>query len=242
MLFRNKKDVHVMQVLQFMNKEKAMKKRITIVAVLLLAAFVYAQTRVVPVDTAGKRVDPGSLHTPRDRWVVLDTTSSTGTEPSDIDVDTRGSGGDVTYQQVKTLIAAAANGDDEISVFDVPRSWNGARFRAIGITDNGTATYQIYAGTLGDGNRDIDSTAADCELAYIGQFVFTIGAQASVTSTYEMADTLIHTASDWTKSATVASPVGNRVAEGRIDLIGADVLILVPTTVTADCKLLARGF
>jgi len=212
-----------------------MKKRIALYLLLLLAAFVYAQTRIAPIDTAGDRVDPGALHSARVRWVVLDTTSSTGTEPSDLAVTER------TYQTVKTAIDTAASGDDEISVFDVPRSWNTIRLRAIGITDGGTATYQIYAGTLGDGNRDTDSTTADCELAYIGQFAFTIGTQASVTTDYELADTLVYTASDWTKTATVTSPTGNRVAEGEIDLAGADVLIFVASTVTADCKLLGRG-
>lgn len=217
-----------------------MKKTGIIIAVLMIAAIVYANTRVEQIDLVGARVDPGAVHTARATWVVLDTTSSTGTEPTDLAVTER------TYQTVKTAQGTGASGDDEISIFDVPRDWNGARFRAIGITDDGTATYQIYAGTLGDSNRDTDSTTADCELAYIGQYVFTIGTQASTTATYEMADTLAVTASDWTKpvstSAVTSSPTGNRVAEGRVDLMGADVLVFVPTTVTADCKLLGKGF
>lgn len=235
------------------DKESCIMKRaliiMTLVCVLVGLGILWAdRVETTPHDKAGTRVDPGQLHTARFIWVVLDTTSSAGDEPVDIDDSeaSRSVGGDVTYQRVKTLIAAAANGDHEISVFDVPRNWNGARFRAIGITDGATVTYQVYAGTLGDGNRDIDSTTADCELAYIGQYAFTIGTQASTTSTYEMADTLVVTPSDWTKPASgsdvVSSPTGNRVAEGRVDLIGADVLVFVPTVVTADCKLLGKGF
>lgn len=211
-------------------------KKLIVTIVILMAALVYANTIVVPFDKAGERVDPGAVQSARPRWEVIDTTSSTGTEPSDLTVTGR------TYQLVKTAIAAAQNGDDEISIFDIPRSWNTMRLRCIGITDDTTVTYQIYAGTLGDGNRDTDSTTADCELAYIGQYAFTIGTQASITSGYEMADLLTVTPSDWTKAATSSTPGGNRVAESRIDLMGADLIVAVPTTAGSDCKLLGRGF
>ncbi len=217
-----------------------MRKYYITFLVVCLVAVTWSLTEIAPKDKAGARVDPGALHTERAIWTVIDTTSSTGTEPTDLAVTER------TYQTAKTAQGVGASGDDEISFFDIPRGWNGIRLRAQGITDDGTATYQVYAGTLGDGNRDADSTTADCELAYIGQFAFTIGTQASITSTYEMADTLVVTESDWTVDMTVTgivkSPTGNRLAEGRLDLLGADVLVLVPTVVTADCKLLARGF
>jgi hypothetical protein len=210
-------------------------KRLLILAILALMANVAfcANTEVVPKDKDGARVDPGQLHTVTNTWTVIDTTDSSGLEPNDLAVTER------TYQTAK---AAAEGGDAEISFFDVPRSWNGLRLRAIGITDDGTATYQIYLGTLGDGNKDDDSTAEDCELAYLGQFVFTIGTQASTTSTYEMADTLSITASDWGDTPTAKSPAGNRVATGKVDLLGADLIVAVPTVVTADCKLLGKGF
>ncbi len=189
-----------------------------------------------------KRVQRGQLRTPRFRWEVLATTLSAGTAPNDIDSDTRGSGGDVTYQQVKTLIVAAANGDDKISMFDIPGAWNGGVFRARGITDGAAVTYQMYAGTLGDGNRHADVTAADCVLAYLGQLAFTIGTQLSDRSGYLMADTLVITSSDWSHLWRQSSPTGNRVAEGRIYLGRADLLVCVPTTVEADCQLLGTGY
>ena len=213
-----------------------MNKKLLVAMVLIAGVCFAANTIVVPVDKTGARVDPGALQTDRSRWVVLDTTSSTGDEPTDLAVTER------TYQTVKTAIATAASGDDEISILDVPRGWNGLRIRAQGITDDGTYTVQLYAGTLGDGYLDSDSTTQDCELAYIGQIAWVIGTQASITSTYEMADTATFTASDWTNTATTASPTGNRVAEVKIDLLGADVLVVVPTVASADSKLLVRGF
>ncbi|GAG12617.1 unnamed protein product, partial [marine sediment metagenome] len=172
----------------------------------------------------------------RSTWTVIDTTSSTGDEPTDLTVTER------TYQTAKAAQIAAVGGDGEISIFDIPRGWNSIRLRAIGITNDGTYTVQVYAGTLGDGNRDADSTAADCELAYIGQFAFVVGTQVSTTSTYEIADTVVFTTSDWIKTVTPVSPTGNRVAEVMLDLAGADVVVIVPTVASADAKLIGKGF
>jgi len=224
-------------------KEYIMRKKLFIIAALLLiigVCFAADLSRVQPVDRNKDVVDPGAVHTVRATWAVIDTTSSTGTEPTDLAVTER------TYQTVKTAIGTGASGDDEISIFDIPRGWNAIRLRAQGITDNGTYTVQIYAGTLGDGNRDTDSTTADCELAYIGQFAWVVGTQGAVTATYEMADAVTVTESDWTVDMTatglVRTPGSERVAEVRFDLLGADLIVIVPTVASADSKLLARGF
>lgn len=225
-----------------------MKKKLFIIAALLVIVGICfaANTLVAPVDLIGDRVDPGAVQTARPVWVAIATTASASDEPLDIGVTARGPNGKATYQAVKTLIAAADTGDEKISVFDIPRSWNAIRLRAIGITDDGDYAVQVYAGTLGDGNRDADSTAADCELTYVGQFAWVVGAQGSITTSYEMADAVTVTESDWTVDMTatgsVRSPGVNRVAEARFDLLGADVIVIVPTIVDADAKLLARGF
>ncbi len=161
-----------------------------------------ANTEIVPVDTAGERVDPGSLHTARKQWAIAGS-----------------------------VLAA---GDDPVDLIEARR------------------TYQMYAGTLGDGKRDLDDTAQDCELAYLGQLVFVIGAQVA-TDALLMADTLTITESDWGKrwgysinNGTVRPPdtITNtdRVVEGWIDLMGADVIIAVPTTLGTDAKLIVKGF
>lgn len=216
-----------------------MKKKLFILTSLLIIVGICLAadlSRVTQVDRDGNKVDPGAVHTVRTTWVAIDDTSSTGDEPTDLAVTER------TYQTVKTAIGVGASGDDEISVFDIPRGWNAIRLRAQGITDNGTYTVQIYLGTLGDGNRDVDSTTADCELAYAGQLAWVVGTQGAVTATYEMADTVVVTPSDWTKDWTSSSPASERVAEVFIDLMGADVVVIVPTVASADSKLLARGF
>ena len=216
-----------------------MKKKLFILTSLLIIVGICLAadlSRVTQVDRDGNKVDPGAVHTVRTTWVAIDDTSSTGDEPTDLAVSER------TYQTVKTAIGTGASGDDEISVFDIPRGWNAIRLRAQGITDNGTYTVQIYLGTLGDGNRDVDSTTADCELAYAGQLAWVVGTQGAVTATYEMADTVVVTPSDWTKDWTSSSPASERVAEAFIDLMGADVIVIVPTVASADSKLLARGF
>ncbi len=220
-----------------------MKKKLFILTILLVIVGICIAadlSRVTQVDRDGNKVDPGAVHTVRVTWVAIDTTSSTGDEPTDLAVTER------TYQTVKTAIGTGASGDDEIAIFDIPRGWNGIRLRAQGITDNGTYTVQIYLGTLGDGNRDTDSTTADCELAYVGQFAWVVGTQGAVTATYEMADAVTVTESDWTVDMTatglIRTPGSERVAEARFDLLGADVIVIVPTVASADSKLLARGF
>jgi len=226
-----------------------MKKKLFILSAILLVigvCFAADLSRVQQADRDGNKVDPGAVHTVRVEWTVIDDTSSTGDEPLDIGVTARGPNGEATYQAVKTLIAAAASGDEEISVFDVPRGWNGIRLRAQGITDDGDYVVQIYLGTLGDRKRDTDSTTADCELTYAGQFAWVVGAQGAVTVAYEMADAVVVTESDWTVDMSsgnkTRSPGSNRVAEVRFDLLGADVIVIVPTVASADSKLLARGF
>ncbi len=190
------------------------------------------------IDRDGVRVDPGQLITARNRWVILDSTSSAGTEPSSL------SGSNRTYQAVKTLIAEGINGNDEISIFDVPRSWNFAKFRCTGLTNDSSVVYKVYSGTLGDGNLDSASTIADCELSVLGILTFTIGTQGTITATFEFADTVTITQSDSdsTNDWQTTSPQNNRVAEGKIDLDGDDLLVIMATTAGSNCKLLGKGY
>lgn len=141
-----------------------MKK--SIVILLLVLVFVSAALRT---ETQRQEVTGNVLHTMQDGWVVIDETTSTGTEPSALAV------GERTKLLVEAAITAAASGDDEISTYVIPASWNGIRFRSVGITNNDTQTYQIYLGA----RTSLESTA-DCELSYVGQLVFTTGTQVSL--------------------------------------------------------------
>jgi hypothetical protein len=146
-------------------KEIEMKKY-RILLVLMIIVFVCAALRTI---TQTPQVDGNVLHTMQNGWVVIDETTSTGDEPSALAADER------TKLLVEAAITAASSGDGEISTFVIPANWNGVRFRSVGITDNDTQTYQIYLGTKGS-----LASNADCELAYVGQLVFTTGTQVSL--------------------------------------------------------------
>lgn len=142
-----------------------MKKSIMIL-LLIVILFFGAALRTITVTP---QVDGNILHTMQNGWVVVDETTSTGDEPSAL------AAGERTKLLVDAAIAAASSGDGEISTFVIPANWNGVRFRSVGITDNDTQTYQIYLGTKGS-----LASNADCELAYVGQLVFTTGTQVSL--------------------------------------------------------------
>lgn len=206
-----------------------MRKLIPLLIVLsLFAGVVYAIDKVYLANKASQMVNPGQLHTAREAWIVLDATTSTGDEPNDLAV------GERTYL---TLAAAAEGGDDEIATLSlVPyQDWSFARFRCIGITNDQTVTYQIYLGSLSPGGTD-------CALVKAGQLAFTIGQQVSTTATYEYADTLTLTEYCWPKTWATSSPTSDLVAEACVDLMGADYIVAVPTTVSCDCKLLIKGY
>lgn len=197
-------------------------------------------------DKAGEKVDPGSVHTARKIWEAVGLVLAAGDDPVDLTVARR------TYQTAKAAQTAALNGDEKITIFDLPREVNGLRFRCRGVTEDAAVTWQIYAGTLGDGFRDGDGTTQDCDLAYLGQLEFVIGAQVA-TDALLIADTLTITESDWGKRWGYSINGGstrppntitntNRISEGWIDLMGADVIVAVPTTIGTNATLVLKGF
>lgn len=107
------------------------------------------------------------LHTFQEGWKIADETTTASTEPTALDKDD-----ERTYKQVVALIAAASSGDDEISIFYIPASWNGLKFRSIAIANQGTVVNQIYFGTLGGSD--------DCDLTYAAQLTWTTGDQDSM--------------------------------------------------------------
>jgi hypothetical protein len=173
--------------------------------------------------------DGTTLFTSRLAWEVAETCTSSGDEPTALAV------GERTHQTILAAIAAGANGDGEIEIYKVPDGANGMIFTAIGITDNGTYTVDIHASTLGGDTNGF--------YQHIGTLAFIIGLQTSDTATYEMAQSVTVTEIDssmpWTYSGTADS---DRTCEARIDLEGADRLVIVPTTCSADAKLLVKGF
>ncbi len=205
-----------------------------------------ARNETVQIDKAGERVDPGSLHTARKQWVVVGSVLAAGDDPADLTVALR------TYQTAKAAQTADVSGSGKIVIFDIPREVNGLRFRCRGVTENAAVTWQMYAGTLGDGFRDVDNTDQDCDLAYLGQLAYVIGAQVA-TDALLIADTLTITESDWGKrwgysindgSTRPPSTIMNadRISEGWIDIMGADLIVAVPTVIGTDAKLVLKGY
>jgi len=163
--------------------------------------------------------------TEQTEWQVIDTTTSAGDEPNDLAV------GERTYT---TVSAAAEGGDEEISIFNVPEGANSARLRVIGATNNQSVTYQIYIGTK--------AAQWNCDLAKVCQLAFTVGQQASYINGYEYADTVTVTEYCLVKDVGSSSPGSDLVAEVAFDLMGADIIVAVPTTADCNCKLLFKGY
>ena len=105
------------------------------------------------------------LETTQAVWQIAESETSASTQTDALSVTER------TKNLVDLLIAANANEEDQISIFQIPPKWNAIRFRAIG-TATGTFTHQIYLGTLGNGD--------DCELSYAGQLAWTWGTQQTI--------------------------------------------------------------
>jgi len=184
---------------------------------------------------AAMRAQIGSeLTTPNFTWDTTASFLSAGTEATALAVDER------TYKTVTAAIAAGG-GDAEIVIYEIPYGTNALRFRAIGLTNDGTVEIDIHTGTF-DGDTD------DCEFALRGTLTFTIGTQASTTASYEMARAVALTASsdvsstsDWTIASAGAA---ESIAEAMLDLQGDDILVLVPIegSLTANAKILTKPY
>lgn len=129
---------------------------------LVLASVCFAKS-----TTSVPTIEGDILHSIQSRWVIADSTTAAGTEPTALSASER------TKLIVDALIVAASSGDDEISIFLIPSKWNVMRFRGLSIdADTGTFTSQIYFGTLGG--------TPDCSLAYAAQLAWTAGTQDSI--------------------------------------------------------------
>lgn len=187
---------------------------------------------------AAMRAQIGSeLATPNFPWNTTASFLNAGTEATALAV------GERTYKTVAAAIAAASSGDgdEEIVIYKVPYGTNAMRFRAIGLTNDGTVKIDVHSGTY-------DGSTEDCELALRGTLTFTIGTQASVTAGYEMARAVVLTASSDVSSTsawTIATAgAAESIAEALLDLQGDDILVLVPIegSLTANAKILTKPY
>lgn len=116
--------------------------------------------------TSVSQTNGSALVTMQNAWVIAETENSGDTEANVWAVTER------TRKISEALIVANAANETNISTFRIPSKWNSMRFRAAGITDDGTVTHQIYLGILGGGQ--------DCELTYVGQLAWIIGKQQTI--------------------------------------------------------------
>ncbi len=187
---------------------------------------------------AAVRAQVGSeLTTPNFTWDTTASFLSAGTEATALAV------GERTFKTVTAAIKAAApaSGDEEIVIYNIPYGTNVMRFRAIGLTNDGTVQVDVHTGTY-------DGDTEDCELALRGTLTFTMGTQASVTASYEMARAVVLTgasdASSTSAWAIATAGEAESIAEAMLDLQGDDILVLVPIEggLTANAKILTKPY
>jgi hypothetical protein len=116
--------------------------------------------------TSVSQVDGDALHTIQSGWAIAESENSADTQAAALGKSQR------MKKRLDALIAANANEEAQISIMPIPAKWNAIRLRAIGITENGTVTHEIYFGTLGGG--------LDCDLTYAGQLAWIIGQQQDI--------------------------------------------------------------
>lgn len=207
-----------------------MKKLMCIlIGLTVLTAVCFGIDAVYTYNVDAVKVNPGEVQTIRNTWTAINTTASTGTAPTALGTD------ELTYITIQAAITTGSSGDGKISIYSIPRSFNAARFRCIGISDNNDVVYQVYFGTLGIGGTN-------CNYAKAAQLAFEIGAQQTSTSGYEFADTVTVTEYCWVKSWGSKTPGSDLVAEAAVDLTGADSIVVVPETVDCNAILLIKGF
>lgn len=184
--------------------------------------------------------DEMAMATAQDVWSVAETCSSADDEVTALDETER------TFKIIQALILTEGDTTDkngEIEFVLIPKWANGARFRAIGIADNGDYITEIRAGTLGTSPSFAIATGTyDSDTAIVGTLTWKIGTQVSTVTDYELADAVTVVSTDWTFPWRLASAAGDDTAEAEVDLGGADFLVISPTTCTADSKLLIKFF
>lgn len=200
----------------------------------LMTGFLIALVAVLCMAPMRARVG-SELATPNFRWTVAATWTDAGTEPTSLAV------GERTYKTIVAAIAAAATdaGDEEIEIYTVPYGTNSIRIRAIGLTHTHVMIFDVLTGTY-QGNTE------DGEMVLRGTLIFTVGQQVSTTASYLMCDQVVLiSASDAASTSrwTIANPGDtDTVAEAVLDLQGDDRVVLVPTTLSSNAKVLIKPY
>ncbi len=179
--------------------------------------------------TATTETIAAQLITSQSDWEVLGTFLAVGDESDDLGITQR------TQLGALSAIGASANGQRKIVIYGpLPIATNTMRFRNVGVADASDHVYNIYTGASGDHN-----------FAYSlrGTMTFKCGTQVSDIGATVFADTLVITNTTASSTSwTVVNPGNNFVAEAFIDLQGDDMIIIVPTTLDDNSKLLGKFY
>lgn len=304
------------------------KALIVILAVVAITQVIVIRPTPAEINPKGK-LDEQVLATAQKEWQIAEACTSADAEPTALAATER------TFKLIQAAIVTAGDittGDGEIEFVDVPTWANSAKFTAIGITDNGTYTANIRAGTLPEGVRTVEAIATgrpDANTTLIGTLAFVIGTQTATraeiaftlggagtareivagdlltgntggataivesisaltsgtwaagtaagtftligvtgtfqsetlkvtdaagvitangatiggaTTKYEMADAVTVTAHDASAAWSSAGGTAEATCEAKIDLEGAKFLVIIPTTCSANSKLLVKFF
>ena len=100
----------------------------------------------------------------------------------------------------------------------------------------GTVTYRSASGTF------TNSETVSISRANVVSSSNAYTHAASDLVQFEYSDTLTATNKSWGTNWSASSPADDTLAEGKLDVGGADVMIILTSTCTADSKLLIRGY
>ena len=215
-----------------------MKKLITMLVLIVAATtalMVAPVYRVTAELTELTETVAAQLVTEQGGWQVLGSFTATGAEPTGLTDNARVA--ERTLSTIRAAINVGSSGDEKmVLVGPLGPGANAMRFRNIGVGDGGDHVYEIWTATLDDDNPDPDFSLR-------GIHTFKTGTQASSTAGYEFADTRAVTSTlASTTSWTVANPGGNLVAGAFIDLQGDNMVLIVPTTLDDDSKMLGKDY
>ena len=203
-----------------------------IIVVLITVASLLSLHDATATITATTETIASQLITDQGGWEVLGSFLAAGDEATDLGVAER------TLSTIRAAINLDVSGDGKIIIVEnLNAGANAMRFRNIGTTAAGDHVYQLYSASIGDND--------DASFVKRGTLTFKTGSQASTFSGLEYADLLTVTnTSASSTSWTVANPGDGTelVAEAFIDLQGDNTLVIVPTTLDDNSKLLGKFY
>ena len=215
-----------------------MKKTMWAIIILFYVAIIASVPMGVSLHKASAAITEATetiaaqLITDQGGWEVLGSFLAAGDEATDLGVAER------TLSTIRAAINLNVSGDGKIIIVEnLNAGANAMRFRNIGTTAAGDHVYQLYSGSVGDND--------DAAFVKRGTLTFKTGSQASTFTGFEYADVLAVTNTSASTAPWIVANPGDGtelVAEAFIDLQGDDTLVIVPTTLDDNSKLIGKYY